>query len=334
MSNVQENKIRDSWRVKSKVSIYSASRKKWFTGHVQRTFVDDCGEWLEVRYNNGKTVKQLQRFSEDIRPLPPSSRAEEERDSSATALNNQNPDPQGDGMYFTEEEFFTRNAWKRRDQVQIYSNSSMQWYEGEIRDILNDDEGEWLVVVWGRNNNCNMVKQVQRFSTDIRAHPTKSSDGDKVTVGCHLGRTAQAHHHKKRCLSTGNERKTKKKYQKTPFVRGNASGFRRLFNSCCSPSTNTFPATMRFRQLKSMDDIVEEDMAKVGAVDVCERWVRDLVVEDYVPEITKVVDMFVVGPRKKPIEINIEEELAQPPRLMRLDLSLDMSFLDEEEDNA
>ncbi|ETO30437.1 hypothetical protein RFI_06683, partial [Reticulomyxa filosa] len=61
-----------------------------------------------------------------------------------------------------------KNNKMERDKVQIFSNSHQEWYTAEIIDILKDEEGEWLNVVWHRDNGEAMSKQVQRYSTDVR----------------------------------------------------------------------------------------------------------------------------------------------------------------------
>ena len=52
--------------------------------------------------------------------------------------------------------------------MEIFSNTHKEWYLGEVVDVIKDEEGEWLNVVWKRDNGEAMSKQVQRFSTDVR----------------------------------------------------------------------------------------------------------------------------------------------------------------------
>jgi len=63
-----DQQIRNSWVRGSRVEVYSRGRKKWMRGLVTRVFVDDEGEWLEVRYGKN-LVKETPRESPDIRPL-------------------------------------------------------------------------------------------------------------------------------------------------------------------------------------------------------------------------------------------------------------------------
>ena len=55
--------------VESEVQIYSVSKKKWAKGEVVRAYRDDEGEWLVVEYDEGRRYKDIQSFSEHIRPF-------------------------------------------------------------------------------------------------------------------------------------------------------------------------------------------------------------------------------------------------------------------------
>ncbi|ETO23620.1 hypothetical protein RFI_13558 [Reticulomyxa filosa] len=63
-------KIRLSWTRGAVVEVYSRGKKRWMRGMVGRVFVDDEGEWLEIRYGTN-LVKEIPRYSTDIRPLRP-----------------------------------------------------------------------------------------------------------------------------------------------------------------------------------------------------------------------------------------------------------------------
>ena len=63
-----DKQIRNSWVRGSRVEIYSRGRKKWMRGLITRIFVDDEGEWIEVRYGKN-LVKETPRESPDMRPL-------------------------------------------------------------------------------------------------------------------------------------------------------------------------------------------------------------------------------------------------------------------------
>jgi len=64
-----------------------------------------------------------------------------------------------------------RENWKIGDKVEIFSNSQNKWFDGEITDITNDEEGEWLEITAGH-----ITKEVDRYSSDVRI-PGMEEDG-------------------------------------------------------------------------------------------------------------------------------------------------------------
>lgn len=63
-----EMSIRENWKVGDACEIHSESKGKWYHGTIFQKFVDEEGEWLEVKYLNGSMKKQIQRFSSEVRP--------------------------------------------------------------------------------------------------------------------------------------------------------------------------------------------------------------------------------------------------------------------------
>ena len=61
--------LREEWIAGQKCEIYSISKDQWFTGKIHDVFIDDEGEWLEIRYNKSCS-KQVQRYSVNVRPHP------------------------------------------------------------------------------------------------------------------------------------------------------------------------------------------------------------------------------------------------------------------------
>ena len=57
-----------------------------------------------------------------------------------------------------------KEKWKVKSKVEIYSSSRQKWFKGHISRIFEDDEGEWLVIKYGINNE----KEIQRYSQGIR----------------------------------------------------------------------------------------------------------------------------------------------------------------------
>merc|ERR1712129_584940 len=68
-----------------------------------------------------------------------------------------------------------RNAWHKGSTVEMYSESAKRWAKGEVLDIFNDREGEWLVV-----RSANRTGEIQRFSNFIRVvQPKKKQSSPK-----------------------------------------------------------------------------------------------------------------------------------------------------------
>jgi len=68
------NQIRLSWRVGSRLKIWSSSQSEWFVGVVQKIFEDEEGEWLDIayqKYDEQQWRKQAQRLSVELSPLDP-----------------------------------------------------------------------------------------------------------------------------------------------------------------------------------------------------------------------------------------------------------------------
>merc|ERR1719233_2548891 len=58
-----EIELRRQLKVGSECQIWSEGLKKWCEAEVQEIKYDKQGEWLVVRYNDGLTDKEVQRFS-------------------------------------------------------------------------------------------------------------------------------------------------------------------------------------------------------------------------------------------------------------------------------
>ena len=65
--SMDDASIRAGWLKGSRCEVFSNTAQEWLSARVVRVFRDDEGEWLEVKYS-GKSLKQLQRDSADIRP--------------------------------------------------------------------------------------------------------------------------------------------------------------------------------------------------------------------------------------------------------------------------
>jgi len=71
-SEVVLRQSRKKWKRGSFVEVYSNSRGQWFLAECQDVFEDTEGEWLQVMFcdpvNNQTIMKQIQRFSSELRP--------------------------------------------------------------------------------------------------------------------------------------------------------------------------------------------------------------------------------------------------------------------------
>ena len=92
----------------------------------------------------------------------------------------------------------SRKKWKRGSFMEVYSNSRGQWFLAECQDVFEDSEGEWVpsgkknsicfdvrielqVMFCDPVNNQTIMKQIQRFSTELRP--------------CEIDRTPPMHAH-------------------------------------------------------------------------------------------------------------------------------------------
>ncbi|ETO25829.1 hypothetical protein RFI_11309, partial [Reticulomyxa filosa] len=140
-----------------------------------------------------------------------------------------------------------RIAWSKGAKVEIFSNTHRAWYAGEVVDILKDEEGEWLNVLWHRENNEPMSKQVQRFSADVRpCQDKKEKEKEKEK-----------------------EEKEKENMEKSKFntkaleeeIKQRRQGFKRRappFARTCKGVLWQYPATQSFRRRAKKLENVEE----------------------------------------------------------------------------
>eukprot|EP01084_Bolivina_argentea_P237040 398474_1 len=76
-----------------------------------------------------------------------------------------------------------RKNWVQNSYVQIYSKTQKNWFNGKIKNVTNDDEGEWLEVEYSVNNNKDSVQtQVQRGSEFIKPLKDKKSDENAFEI--------------------------------------------------------------------------------------------------------------------------------------------------------
>lgn len=68
---------RNAWKVGSRVELFSDRASKWVKGKIIEVFHDHEGEWLLVEYQ-GFRQKEIQRFSNYVRPETPAARKKKE----------------------------------------------------------------------------------------------------------------------------------------------------------------------------------------------------------------------------------------------------------------
>jgi len=128
-----------------------------------------------------------------------------------------------------------RNSWRKGSQVEMYSESAKRWQRGEVLDIFNDREGEWLVV-----RSANRTGEIQRFSNFIRVvQPKKKQSSPKRDAKQSKKRDAPKKKEskpkpKKVVLPTTQSKYKKKRAEKLTFadneifVKGNTQNVRKF----------------------------------------------------------------------------------------------------------
>jgi len=152
--------LRKNWKVNSEVLVFSNSLKEWFQGKIVHIYSDSQGEWLRVSYGHGRFSKEIHRNDyESIRPTDEDLRRLSKTDSTGARRKS---------LSKNEELIKVREAWKAGDEVEVFSQGAKRWIRGEIREITNDHEGEWMVVFYKKSNGQMNRKEVKRFSKFVR----------------------------------------------------------------------------------------------------------------------------------------------------------------------
>ena len=117
--------------------IFSRSDNKWYLGEIEDINGQLKDEWLTVRYDNNKKTKKIQRASKDIEPIYD------------TKINHP-------------------SLFKPNTKCKILSDDKTgSWCSGEIIDVFNDTEGEWLKVKYFEDN-VYKICDIQRYSKQIK----------------------------------------------------------------------------------------------------------------------------------------------------------------------
>eukprot|EP01084_Bolivina_argentea_P254920 428672_1 len=135
---------RASWKVGSACLIFSRSKNKWFAGELVEIESNSPkhDEWLIVKYgDNKKQTKRIQRNCKDIAAMP-----------------TDHPSQICSGS-----------------KCKIYSDVTVSWCNGEVIEIFNDSEGEWLKVKYDEIT-VSRVCDIQRYSKDIVLIPDEEAE--------------------------------------------------------------------------------------------------------------------------------------------------------------
>ena len=117
--------------------IRARSNNKWYNGfivNIEINIIDDLNnEWLIVKYNKNKKTKKIQRYCNDIKPIP---------NNNILSLD-------------------------INSKCLIYSDIDNKWLNGEVISIHKEDDGEWLTIKFVENNK-NKICEIQRYSEEIK----------------------------------------------------------------------------------------------------------------------------------------------------------------------
>eukprot|EP01084_Bolivina_argentea_P302468 522074_1 len=147
---------RREWTEGSSCEIFSDLEQSWFPGVIARVFTDKEGEWLEVIYelNSGeKMIREVQRLSSNIRSVTNMSTNDEKN-------------------------IKARYELKEGSLCEAYSKPKRKWLKAMVKRVFIDDEGEWLVVLYGKS----ALKSVQRFSLELRIPQNNEVNSDTETT--------------------------------------------------------------------------------------------------------------------------------------------------------
>ena len=103
----EKNTLRQKWKINSKVQLYSDSLQKWVKGTIIRIFNDNEGEWLRIQYM-GNREKEIQRFSDYIRPIITPSTTTNKQQQQTTKQQQKPKQP---------ERITTQSKYKKREKI-------------------------------------------------------------------------------------------------------------------------------------------------------------------------------------------------------------------------
>ena len=63
----------------------------------------------------------------------------------------------------------TRLSWTAGSRVEVYSSRAKDFIPASIQKIFQDEQGEWLAVTYFINSETRHLKEVSRFSEEVRS---------------------------------------------------------------------------------------------------------------------------------------------------------------------
>lgn len=194
-------KIRNGWKVGTRLRVFSNSEKKWFIGIIESITQGNnlCFDELLVVYSDGTSEKELPRHHEDIQPLKgghknkvqfessrgklkkksflaPTESVDKDADQTfSMTLNVQSEDlsttldpaekKENRYVYHFDTQK-TTCSYQKGNIVEIYSNSQKDWYKGYVETIKKEKDDYWLTVVFGDGE---FEKDVLSSSNKVRS---------------------------------------------------------------------------------------------------------------------------------------------------------------------
>ena len=174
------------WKTGDPVEAYF-SKLGWCSGHVERVYRDDAGEWLVVRDARSLALKEVDRFDTSvIRPVgwplagdttdnENAGKLSGDVDAGAAGAAATTGRGQNDTSYYGVQsseikapEREERLRWAKGSAVEVFF-SRLGWVECTVARVLVDEDGEWIDVTSGTGHK----KMVRRFDAFEIRNPSQ-----------------------------------------------------------------------------------------------------------------------------------------------------------------
>jgi len=158
---------RQHWKVGTIVGVYSNSLRNWYEGTIVDIFTDEEGEWLEIEVDEDM-IKQLQRFSSDLRVTDEAKKTIIEMGMRALGANNEEMEEEKDSFEVYSEQPNSSLGVISEDFHAPSKVADIELLEGQEIVVFVDRAGE--TAVNGKYKEDGMFNQARRFrlpSTDF-----------------------------------------------------------------------------------------------------------------------------------------------------------------------